>query len=883
MIKRFADRLFRWFCHPDYYNEIKGDLEELYQRDAKRNERSAQWKYLGRVLSLFRPSVIRPSPKGSSDLYKNHRPMIKYYFKFALRHIRFNTTFSLINIFGLSIGLASCILIFEYLSYEWSYDRFHADYQNIYRIKHDRYQVGGSTLESATTFSRIAPELSQTYPSVKAACRINQAKGNIAILAGKNLFREEQVIGADTSFFDIFSFRFLHGSPTTALTSPDAVVLTAATAQKYFGEADPTGQEIVIDGAYGVWGARGYEDRRICTVTGVIEDLPTNTHLKFDLLISFGMYSNVESELNNWGDSFYTYLKLSDPSAASTVAAGLSALVDKYHPGQGIRLSLQKMQEIHLTSNLVDEITNNGDETVTWLLAAVAALILIVASTNYINFATAQAIRRQKEVSIRKIYWASTAQLFKQLLAEAWLLNGLALLLAAILIGLAHSFVLDTLNIDLTKRVADPGFWAVILVVTTCGALISGLYPAFCVSRLKHRRITQSETSSLFSPGRVRTFLVAFQFTVSVLVIGCALVLYSQMSFMQEKDLGINIDRTLVVNGPSVGVDGDSAYLTRMASFKVEAQRLSAINKVTLAGFVPGKDINGEASGYVRRIGDREDQASTYYFTQIDYNFISDFEIPMLAGRAFSPAYPTENAVIINQEACRLLGFASADEAVGQSIVYRMNTTPTIIGVVKDFHQYGLQRNFQPIIFEAAQAPQTYCYLKLSDRATGAELRQLKQLWEGLFPGNPFSYFFLDDFYARQYARDRQFATSFGIFAALAALVATLGFFGLTYYAAVNRTKEIGIRKTLGAQLSDIVLLLSRGAVAFVLVAAAVGIPLAYYVSTTWLLDYAFRIEIAWWMMMAPVALLTTVSAMVILFQSIQTYRLNPVETLKAE
>ncbi|MGD1891426.1 MAG: ABC transporter permease [Cyclobacteriaceae bacterium] len=885
MIKRLAQRFFRWFCHPDYFAEISGDLEELYQRNLKQGERIAKWKYFLQVVVLLRLSIIRPFQlKPGAYRVTKSLLMLKYYFKFAFRRIRFNTSFSLINIIGLGIGLASCILIFQYLSHEWSFDKFHPDFQSIYRIKHDRYQEGAVLTESATTFSRIAQELQQTYPSVEAVCRLHKAGGSIAVQAGENLFWEDQIIGTDTTFFNLFSFRFLYGTPETALTSPNAVVLTASTARKYFGKTDPVGQEITIDGPYGVWGEYGYESRGTYIVAGVIEDLPTNTHLNFDLLASFSKYSNLENEVNNWGDSFYTYFKLSEPSEVSTIISGLPAIVNKYRPDQGIALSVQPMPEIHLTSNLVDELKSNGDEANTWLLAAVAILILIVASTNYINFSTAQAIRREKEVSVRKIYWASSAQLFRQLLAEAFLLNILALVLAAILIGFASSFVLDSLNFDLVERIANPQFWVIILVVTVGGTLISGLYPAFFVARLRPQRIVHARISNFFSPGQIRKSLVAFQFVVSVLIIGCAMVLYSQMNFMRNKDLGISIDKTLVVNGPSVGIANDSVFTTRLKSFKAEVQRLSTVSEVTLANFIPGKKINGEASGYVRRVGDSEGQAGTYYFTQIDYEFISDFNLPVIAGRAFDPAYATaQDAIMINREACRLLGFASAEEAIGQSVVYRMNSTPTIIGVVDNFHQYGLQRDFQPIIFEVEKAPQAYYYLKLSEDNIGAEVHQVKQLWGELFPGNPFSYFFLDDFYAQQYTRDTQFANSFGIFSVLATLVATMGFFGLTYYAAVNRTKEIGIRKTLGAQLGDIVLLLGRGTVAFVLIAVIVGVPLMYYTAEQWLLDYAFRIEIRWWMMAAPVAILATVSALVIVFQSIRAYQLNPVKTLNTE
>ncbi len=885
-MKRFADRFFRWFCHPDYYDEIQGDLEEMYQRDRARGERSAQWKYLRRVVGLFRLTLIRSSSQKSPDFLatKSNSTMVKYYLTFAFRTIRFNPFFSAINVIGLSIGLASSTLTFAYLSHEWDFDTFHVNYENIYRLKQDNYQAGALITESATTFSQVALELDQAYPTVEVVCRINQASDNIAVQVGENLFREERVIGADASFFDLFNFKFIHGSPESALVLPNAIVLTSSTAKKYFGKADPLGKEITVDGAYGIWGKSGYEDRRDYIVSGVIEDLPENTHLSFDLLISFSIYSNLERELGNWGDSFHTYFRLFDRSEASTITAGLPAIIEKYRPDQNAVLSLQKMQDIHLTSNLVNEIKSNGDEEITWLLAAVAILILVIACTNYINFSTAKAINRQKEISIRKIYWANSSQLFKQLVAEATVLNGLSLLLVAIFILLTHSLISDALGFDLVKRLVKLQTWVLILAIAVAGTLLSGLYPAFYLSRLKPQRIIQSRANTLTSSGRVRKVLVAFQFTVSIVVIGCALVLYGQMDYVKHKDLGISIDKTLVINGPGVGVDDDSVYSARLQSFKVELQRLNNVRGVTFANFIPGKEIAGEASGYVRKVGDKDEQAGTYYFTQIGYDFISDFGIQMIAGRAFDQSYTTDqNAVLVNKEAARILGFTSAEEAVGQSIVYRMNSTPTIIGVVDNFHQFSLRQNFQPIIFEAKQDPQAYYYLKLLDGDGRLELPLLKNIWDELFPGNPFHYFFLDDFFAQQYTRDNQFSAAFGIFASLAVLVAAIGFFGLTYYTAVNRIKEIGIRKILGARFSDIVVLLSRGAIVFMLVAAMIGIPMIYYTSEKWLLNYAFRIHIQWWMMVAPVVLLFLISMSVVIFQSIKTYQMNPIDTLKTE
>jgi len=322
----------------------------------------------------------------------------------------------------------------------------------------------------------------------------------------------------------------------------------------------------------------------------------------------------------------------------------------------------------------------------------------------------------------------------------------------------------------------------------------------------------------------------------------------------------------------------------RIESFQGELRRLSLVDAVSQADFIPGKKINGQALGYVRRIGEPEENASSYYFTQLDIHFIAQLNLKLLAGKRFDPArIDHASTIVINQEACRQLGFVSAEQAIGQQIIYRMNTRPTIIGVVDDFHQLSLERGYQPIIFEAKDTPKAFFYVKLQEKAKLAEIQHINMLWQKLFPDSPFSYFFLDDFYAHQYQEDKRFSKIFTVFACLAILIASLGFFGLSYFAATRKIKEIGIRKTLGASFSDILTLMGKGSMSYVITSAVIALPLIVFFSQQWLAKYAFRTELAWWMLALPPLLMILVSLLVVLHQSLRTHRLNPVETLKED
>ncbi len=811
--------------------------------------------------------------------------MLLYFIKLAFRNFKKNRVFSFINVMGLGIALASCILIFDFVSKEWSFDKFHPEYESIYRVKQTIKRPDLPVVESATTFSAVAAELSSSYPSIQTITRIHKPSGDAVLQYDDLLFREEGILGVDSSFFNMFHFKFKYGDAKTAFTYNNAVVITEKVALKYFGDANPLGKPIDIEGAYGFYRQNGYESRITHIVGGVLEELPGNTHLDFNILISLSLYNNLEQQLSNWGDNLYTYVKLKNPSEVASVSEGLDEIIKKYRPADDIQLELQQMQEIHLQSNLANEIAANGSERLVLILSIVAIIILIIACTNYINFSIARSIDRYKEVGIRKIYWANSRQLFFQLLTETFIINIFSILAACILLIMAEPFINNLIQFDLLVKLYTLDFWVALFTILIVATLISGLYPAFHISKFNpkdtlHNNVKQREP-------KLRRVLVTFQFASSIVAIGCTIVLYNQMDFMQKKDLGIDIANTLVINGPDINIENDSVYNSSFTSFKVEALKLPFVDKISSSNFIPGKEIAGRASGYVRKIGDSEENAATFAFSQIDIDFLSNFDIKVLAGRAFDEAFTSDlqfrQSIIINEKASDLLGFATPDEAIGEKINYRVNSQPTIIGVVENFHQYSMDMPFQPILLEANEKPKNYFYLKFSDDAHLSQIQYLQSQWEKTFAGNSFNYFYLDQYYNRQYQRDNQFMKAFSLFSVLSIIVATMGFFGLIYYLAVSKIQEIGIRKILGAERLDVSVLLSKGFFIYIAIASVISLPFIYYISSEWLLNYAFKIDLAWWMFVLPIVILVLIAGLVVSIQTIRTYNINPSTTLKEQ
>lgn len=802
--------------------------------------------------------------------------MLKHYFITTLRGIKFHPFYSFISILGLSIGLASCMLIFSYWAFEKSYDTFHTSSEKIYRISQEKIlEIGGSS-SSASTFSKVGQELRSKYSDSESVLRIHRSGQNTSIQADGTSIAQDRIIGAESTFFDFFNFPFIQGSAEQWKNTPQSVILTKSVSDKLFGEADPLGKSIIINGVYGVYQADGNQEFKNYTVAGIIEDLPTNTHLDFSTLISLNLYANADQEFSNWGDQLYTYIKIPSSDQAYIFNDYLSEIQESLFPEMGINFQMMPLEEIHLKSNLNNEFKANGSEQVLILLAALAILILVIAAFNYINFATARAILRHKEIGLRKIFWAKKSQLFTQLFVEALFINLIAVGFAFLLIILINPLLIQITGIDLLHELIFSTSWSINFGIIAMAILFSGLYPAWLVSKSVHHSISSKSKIQL----GIRRPLVVFQFAVSIFVIGFTLLISSQLRFMKETNSGLDLEKTLVLAGPSVKSD-EFNLDERIKSFQSSLKSNPKVTGLTMANFIPGKLIKGKAEGYVRKLGSPEDQANTYSFTQIDENFMSEFEVEFLAGRDFDFERNESQSIIINEESAKILGFNSPQEAIGERIHYRVNSTPEIIGVVKNFHQFSLQQAYQPIIFELGIQPDLFVYLKYNEVSEQSLIKEVEEDWKSSFPGNPFNYFYLDEYYNKQYQQDQNFFNVFQVFSALAILIASLGFFGMTYFIASSKIKEIGIRKTLGAGLLDISKIVGKGTLQALIFAGIFSIPFVYFLGNKWLENYAFQTEITWWILFAPAILFSILSIMLIFIQSVRSYLINPISSLQ--
>lgn len=804
--------------------------------------------------------------------------MIRNYLNIALRTLQKHKGYAVINVLGLAVGLAASLLIVQYVVHELSYDDFHADSDRIYRIRFDLHREGDRLFKAATTYPAVGPALEADFPEVEAQARLFLRYGGGVVQHGDRSFREDLVFHADASFLTLFSYPMLQGDRETALNAPNTVVISEAIAQKYFGPSDPLGERIRF----------GTDEEY--TITGVMRS-PENSHLKFNFLFSFSTlrtldWAPLEQYAWNWYD-FYTYVRLRPEADPAALEAALPAFIAR-HKGELASgrevLSLQPLEAIHLHSDLIQEARPNGDGAVVYFLAVIAGCILVIAWVNYINLSTARAVERAKEVGVRKAIGAQRGQLVHQFLIEALLLNvaavGVALVAAKSAEPLFGALVGRPMTLSLLTR---PSTWVGLAGAVVLGAGLSGLYPALVLSRSRPARALKGRMRTGQRGSRLRQGLVVAQFVASVGLIAGTLIVYQQLSYMRQQDLGIETDQRLVVEAPGA-VDADHPeYAAQIESFKQELMRQGAVRRVAASTEIPGNLIYW-ASG-MRQQGRPSEANTVLYQVGIDAEYLNVFGHELLAGRNLRPAAPADSQrVLLNETAVRALGFASAEAALDQRIVGGPDTL-TVAGVVADYHQEGLFKPIDPIGFRVRTPDQAYRFftLDVSTADLSATVSAVNATFKRFFPDNPFNYAFMDDLYNRQYQAYERFGQVFGVFALLAILVACLGLFGLSSLAAVRRTKEIGIRKALGASVPGIAALLSKEFAQLVLVAFVIAAPIAYIAAQQWLQDFAYHIDLGVGVFLLAGALALAIALLTVSCQSIRAALTDPVKALRYE
>ncbi len=868
-------RFFRWYCHPELVDHIEGDLLEEYgQRAKEKGKWRADWVLCWDVLLLFRPGIIRPI-EGYGNL--NTYGMYKSYVKIGWRNLLKNRIYSFINIIGLALGIACFLLLVGYVRLERSYEDFHKNADHIYRVTLDLYKGTEFLMTDCETYAPIGPLAKETMPEVTDFVRLMN-NDNTRVKIGETKFLEERSYFADSSVFSIFSFALLHGSLRGALSKPNEAVVTARTAQKYFGRTDAVNESFEARGG-------------VYKVIAVIEDIPANTHLKFDFLLSHVTYPSIQENYTDqsWetGNNEFTYLLMSPGTNINDFNTKLKQLSASLKEEIGNdRFTAEPIKDIHLYSNKTYEPDVNGSARTVYALLLIAVFIIGLAWVNYINLSTAKAIERAREVGVRKVMGSTRLQLTGQFLTESILINLMAVVVALLIIktGLPYFNVLS--GQPVTDMFQEASFWYSLLAVLAIGIIFSGGYPAMVLSSFNPVTVLKGKLKSSVHGLSLRHGLVVFQFTATTILLVSLITVYLQLNYLQRHDLGMDTSQTLVLRAPDKD-QPDSVFQHRYSSFKAELLRSPFIQIISQAQSIPGAGMNEVSTTQsIFQVGrDKTTGSFNYYHYAIDADFIPALGMQLVAGRNFEVGMSNQNLVIINEEACASLGFLSPQHAIGSNITYQMSALgySTVIGVVKDFYQRSPKEEQIPMILRYYSGFSSYVILKIKGDDVKQAVEYTKNKWDILFPSSPFSYFFLDERYNQQYQADAQFGKVVAAFSTLAVVIACLGLFGLSSFTILQRTKEIGIRKVLGGSVAEIVQLLSRDFVKWVLVATILAAPFAYVLMNQWLSGYAVRIELNVWVFLIPMLLMTLISMLTVSLQTFKAATANPVESLKTE
>ena len=804
--------------------------------------------------------------------------MIRNYIKIAFRNLWKNKEFSFINIFGLVTGIACSLLIILFIKDELSYDRFHQDADQIYRVVKDFVNDDGSLIPDATTPAPLAPAMQKELPEVASVTRVRPNWGRSYLIKyGDKKIPEDRVYGVDSSFFDVFTFPFVQGDAKNAFKDIASIVLTQSMAKKYFGNDDPLGKVIEVD---------TYGDMK---VTGILKDIPSNAHFHFDFLISYRVQPGNSSQLTNWNNyNDFTYVKLKQGANTAALVRKIQTLNDRNVEKSFSVFYVQPITSIHLSSNLKWELEPNGEKQHVYIFTLVAIFIILIASINYMNLATAKASVRAKEIGVRKVIGAFRKSLISQFLVESVITCLIASVLAIVIAQLLLPLVNELINKQLSLT-ADPVLVVYVLLGALVLGLLAGFFPALYLSSFKPIAVLKGFKLNESGALNLRKVLVVVQFTISIVLIIGAIIISQQMHFLSNAKLGLNTDQVVVINGVGFLSPSDQN------AFKNEVAQLPGVKKVAGAnGLLPGSF----STTRVRVKGAQNEQQINYM--TVSYEYLDVMDIQIKEGRGFSPKFlgdslnngipggpleQTIGGVVLNETAVKDLGIQAP--VVGKLIHWGEDGDTTyylnIIGVAKDFHFTSLRNQIKPFAFMTHPNAQGGFVVQLSGNNIAVTLSQLENKWKAFHKERPFSYSFMDETFAQLYQSEKRFQKVFICLVVLGILIACLGLLGLATFAAQQRVKEIGIRKVLGASVGNIVQLLSKDFIKLVVIAIAAAVPIAWYAAQLWLQDFAYRININWWVFPLAGIIAILIALFTISFQAIKAAIANPVKNLRTE
>ncbi len=791
--------------------------------------------------------------------------MLKNYIKTALRSLWRHKGFSFLNIAGLAIGMSAFFLIAQYVKLETSYDDFVPQKDRIYRLDCD-IRSSSSNLSWAFSAPPMAINLKHDYPEVDGFVRLDRQ--SFIVRRGDKKFQEDNTVMADSSLFRIFGYPLLQGDPRTALKEPFSLVLPRSTAKKYFGDANPLGQTLYI-------GDSSYPAR----ITGVMNDLPENSSVKADLFLSLSTMKKFRDSADyNWGNfPYYSYLLLKPGADAAALEAKMPAFVERYC-GQMLRqeqqnyvLSLERLIDVYTSKR---EGFVSGNKANVYIFSIVGLFILLVACINFVNLTTARSTERAKEVGVRKVVGAARGQLTAQFLGESLIITTLAFLLALIICAV----FLPVFNTLAGKTVATDIFSSpvnilLLFLIASAIGLIAGIYPAIVLSGFNPITSLKGRFSTSTRGLILRKSLVVVQFTVSTALIIGTFIVYSQLHYMRSRDLGFNKEQTLVVN---------TQRDPHQQAFRQQILGLPGVSSAVLSGSIPGW---GNWIAYTNIQNSHGDiQAASLDLNLVDFGFLEQYNLKLLAGRYFSKdiATDTMQAMIINEKAVSLFGYTTPQAAIGRKFD-QWGKKGRIIGVIKDFHFDGLQQEIKPLSICLGPSDCKLLSIKLSTTNLPTTIAAIRSAWNDMHSTHDFDYFFLDEFFDRQYRSEEHFGNLFLNFAALAILISCLGLLGLASYSTLQRTKEIGVRRVLGASVTGVVRLLSADFLKLVAIAFLISCPIAWLAMHRWLLDFAYRTPLSWWVFAGSGLVAIVIAFATIGYQAIKAAMASPVKSLRSE
>ncbi|MFA6597701.1 MAG: ABC transporter permease [Ignavibacteriaceae bacterium] len=800
--------------------------------------------------------------------------MFKNYLKVAFRNLTTQKFYSGINIVGLSIGISACILVTLYIKHDFSYDRYHKNAEQVYRIEVSITQTG-KTFYLAQTPALLGPTLKNVYPEVKKSARIYFSERNL-VKAGDEKNYEDRIAYADPTFFEIFTYDAVVGNKALFLKKVNSIVLTESTAKKYFGNENPLGKELEINNKY------RFE------VTGVIKDVPINSHSKFDFLASYASLDNQPEAvyLPQWGATFgsYTYIlagKGFDPKNFEMKAKNFFYTQTDIH-NEDWRVLARPLLSIHLNSHLDDEIEENSSMSRVVILSSIAFFILLLACINFINLSTARSSKRAVEIGIRKVLGAFKIQLIKQFLGESILLSLISLVLSLITVIIVIPYFPMLVGVEIGFELRSNWMTLFLIVVGVfLVGILAGLYPALFISSYQPIKVIKgmnASTSGKKSASYLRKVLVVLQFAISIILIAGTIIVNLQLKYLREYNMGFDKNYMMVL--PIHGKIGDT-YKT----IKNELKNITGVRSVTAA---MGAPISSNNIGTECRPNGMSNNNGIFPIevNSVDYDYMNHFGVKVVAGRNFSEEFPGDfpNAMVINEKMVKSLGFKNPQDALGKSYFISLNGfKPEIIGVVKDFNSGSLHNEVTAQVFMINPNWFKEFIIKVNSTNISSTINGLKEFWTKFFPQYPFEYNFLDESIDKMYKAEAKYSDVTSVFSVIAIFIACLGLLGLASYVTEQRKKEIGVRKVLGASILNIVKIISGEFMVLIIVSNIIAWPVAYYFMNKWLQDFAYRININLWVFILSGGIALLIALVTVSVQAIKAAVANPVESLRYE